>query len=234
MTTLFLLIISILPVVLLGFYIYEKDSEKEPGVLLLKLFASGFLAAVMVLSFNLLISKFFPGFTIDENASFLKLFFLTFFEVALIEEFSKWLMIVLIGYKSKEFDQLYDIIVYSVFVALGFAMLENMFYVFSSDNGMMLGFSRAILSVPGHVCFGIFMGVFLGFAKTHDSDNKITSFLYMILAVLVPTLLHTVYNFCLMADKEGFFIIFIAFVLALYVGAVIEVDKVSKDDSHYL
>ncbi len=234
MKTMLLLIISILPVILLGLYIYEKDSEKEPKVLLLKLFSSGFLAAIMVLSFNLLISKFFPNFMSEENAGFLELFLMTFLGVALVEEFSKWLMIVVVGYKSKEFDQLYDIIVYSVFVALGFAMLENIFYVFSSDNGMVLGFSRAILSVPGHVGFGIFMGVFLGFAKINEEENKLMSFLYMILAILVPTLLHTVYNFCLMTDKYGFFIVFIAFVLALYIGAIIEVDRVSKDDSHYL
>ena len=30
-----------------------------------------------------------------------------------------------IGYKSKEFDEFYDIVVYAVFVALGFAAFEK-------------------------------------------------------------------------------------------------------------
>ena len=231
--TFLLLIISILPVVLLGYFIYNKDSEKEPKILLFKLFVSGFFAAVLVFLFNLIISKFFPHLLVGNSASFIKLFFMTFVEVALVEELSKWIMIRFVGYRSKEFDQLYDIIVYSVFVALGFAMIENMFYVFLSADGMVIGLSRAVLSVPGHVCFGIFMGVFLGFARINEENKKFNR-IYMFLALIIPTLLHTVYNFCLMTDKYSFFILFVAFVISLYIGAIIEVDKISKDDSYYL
>ena len=56
----------------------------------------------------------------------------------------------------------------------------------------------------------------------------------MFFAVFIPTMLHTVYNFCLMTDRYSFFILFIAFIIVLYITAVLEVDKVSKDDSHYL
>ena len=206
---LLLLLISVLPVILLGLYIYNKDSEKEPKKLIFKLFISGLFAALIVLLVNIVIQRFLPDtYDISNKTSFIELFLVLFIEVALLEEFSKWLMIRIIGYNNKEFDQLYDIIVYSVFVALGFAFLENLFYVL--PRGVTLGFSRALFSVPGHVCFGIFMGVFLGFAKIYEEDNRVLYYVNMFFAVFIPTMLHTVYNFCLMTDRYSFFILFIA------------------------
>ena len=57
-----LLFISIIPVLLLGYYIYQKDREKEPKPLLLVLFCSGLLSAFLVITVNVLIAFFFPDF----------------------------------------------------------------------------------------------------------------------------------------------------------------------------
>ena len=183
---LILLLISIIPVVLLGLYIYKKDSVKEPKSLLLGLFSSGFLASFLVIIVNVLMTLLIPEFYISDNYSkfnFIELFFLIFIEIAVVEEFCKWIMIRFIGYNHKDFDQLYDIIVYSTFVALGFAAIENIFYVI--EGGFTLGIYRAIFSVPGHVAFGIFMGYYLGLAKMWEKKNKTKHNIYMIyLAVL--------------------------------------------------
>src|SRR5574344_1896391 len=159
-----LIFISFLPVVLLGLYIYNKDSVKEPRSLLAGLFASGFLSAVFVVIIDIILVLVVPDFYLANNKfDYLTLFILVFLEVALIEEFFKWIMIRFIGYKHKDFDQLYDIIVYAVFVALGFAAIENLFYVL--QGGFILGVLRGIFSVPGHVAFGVFMGYYLGLAN---------------------------------------------------------------------
>lgn len=226
-----LLFISIIPVVLLGLYIYKKDNVKEPKSLLLGLFSSGFLASFLVIIINVLMALLTPEFYISDNYNkfnFAMLFFLIFIEIALVEEFCKWIMIRLIGYNHKDFDQLYDIIVYSTFVALGFAAVENIFYVI--EGGFTLGIYRAIFSVPGHVAFGVFMGYYLGLAKMWEKKNKTKHNIYMLLSVLVPALLHTIYNFCLMIETFWFLIIFIGFIIILYVSAAKEVDKVSKID----
>ncbi|MGM9878506.1 MAG: PrsW family intramembrane metalloprotease [Bacilli bacterium] len=227
--TLILLFISIIPVVLLGLYIYKKDSVKEPKSLLIGLFFSGFLASVLVIVINIFMTAIIPDLYLSDNYNkfnLLELFFLIFIEIALVEEFSKWLMIRFIGYNHKDFDQLYDIIVYSAFVALGFALIENIFYVI--EGGFTLGIYRAIFSVPGHAAFGVFMGYYLGLAKMWEKKNKIKHNLFMILSIIVPALLHTIYNFCLMIETFWFLIIFIGFIIVLYVSAVKEVDKVSK------
>jgi RsiW-degrading membrane proteinase PrsW (M82 family) len=224
-----LLLISILPVVLLGIYVYKKDSEKEPLSLIVGLFVSGFLSALLVIVIDIGIGFINPQFfdvLEGKNISFLKLFFTIFFEIALVEEFAKWLMIRLFAYKNKEFNQLYDIIVYSVFVALGFALIENIFYVL--PGGVSLGIYRALISVPGHVCFGVIMGVFLGLAKVYEKSDKVLGRVYMFYAILIPTILHAIFNFCLLAEDILLFVIFIAFIIILYVVSIYNINKISK------
>lgn len=55
--------------------------------------------------------------------------------IALIEDFFKFLPAYIIGIRSKEFDEVYDAIVYTGFSALGFAVFENILYVLS-DGGV--------------------------------------------------------------------------------------------------
>ena len=47
-----LLLVAILPVILLGLYIYKKDRNKEPSSLLVKLFVSGILSCFLVLAIS--------------------------------------------------------------------------------------------------------------------------------------------------------------------------------------
>ena len=54
----------------------------------------------------------------------------SFFEAAIPEEVAKFVMLYLLVWKSKELNHHYDGIVYSVFVSLGFALIENILYVF--------------------------------------------------------------------------------------------------------
>lgn len=226
---LLLAIISFLPILLLGIYIYKKDSVKEPKSLLVGLFASGFLASILVVLVNLFIILLAPQFYLSDNYSSYslpKLFLLLFLQVAFVEEFIKWIMIRFIGYNHKDFDQIYDIIVYSVFVALGFAALENFFYVTSGD--ISLGVYRAILSVPGHVCFGVFMGYFLGLAKLNQKTNRFRYFKNMVLSILVPTIFHAIYNFCLMVDNFYYLLIFAGFIIIIYISALKKINCLSS------
>lgn len=226
---LLLSIISFLPIVLLGIYIYKKDSVKEPKSLLMGLFASGFLAAILVVIVNLLLILIMPHLYLSgdySQFSFFELFILVFLEVALVEEFMKWIMIRFIGYPHKDFDQIYDIIVYAVFVALGFAAIENFFYVI--EGGITLGIYRAILSVPGHVCFGVFMGYYLGLAKLNEKTNRKKYVKNMILSILVPAIFHAIYNFCLMTENLYFLLIFSGFIILIYVSAARKINRLSK------
>ena len=117
-------------------------------------------------------------------------------------------------------------VVYSVFVSLGFALVENVLYVM--PGSFSLGMFRATFSIPGHAAFGVFMGAFLALAKKYEKKDKTLSKIYMFYAVLVPALLHTIYNFCLLANKICLLIVFVVFVVLLYLTAIIIVNEISK------
>ena len=55
-----LLIVAILPIILLGKYIYNKDKNKEPNSLLIKLFISGIFSCLLTLAVTTIFSILFP------------------------------------------------------------------------------------------------------------------------------------------------------------------------------
>ena len=154
-----LLILSVLPAVVLGIIIYKNDKlEKEPSGLLAKLFMGG-IGAIGLTTLISFIGVYILG--IPEEFIGLPIWALALYSylfIALTEEFSKWFFVKTITWNNKEFNHIYDAIVYSVFVSLGFATLENIMYVFEGGIGTAL--LRAVLSVPGHVFFGVFMGYY--------------------------------------------------------------------------
>lgn len=227
-----LTLISFIPVFLLGLYIYKKDSVREPKSLLIGLFFSGFVSVLITTVCNAVIMFIFPDFYLNNNYdkfNFFTLFMLIFLEIGLVEEFSKWIMVKFLGYNNKDFDQLYDIIVYSVFVSLGFALIENIFYVL--DGGVFLGVVRGIVSVPAHASFGVLMGYFLGLAKISWIRNDHFSYIKnMILSLLIPVFFHTIFNFCLMGSNAFFLLVFFGFVIFLFILAILKVNQFSKFD----
>ena len=63
----------------------------------------------------------------------------------------------------KEFDEPTDGMVYGVVVSLGFATLENIYYVYVlkdyfETTSMTLAVVRSFSAIPAHALFGAFMG----------------------------------------------------------------------------
>lgn len=196
-----LLILAIAPSMLIIAYVYFKDKfEKEPWTLLLKNFILGGTVSVL-LTFIIggLLTKFLP--TLESN-SILDMFIKAFFVVALVEEFSKYLIVRFAAQRNKEFNEPYDGIVYAVAVSMGFAALENVLYVYS--YGFETGLFRAFTAVPAHATFAILMGYYMGKAKF--SENR---FLLNMIGLGVATLFHGAYDFFL----------FINFVPGIALGA---------------
>jgi RsiW-degrading membrane proteinase PrsW (M82 family) len=196
-----LLILAIAPSMLIIAYVYFKDKfEKEPWTLLLKNFILGGTVSVL-LTFIIggLLTKFLP--TLKSN-NILDMFIKAFFVVALVEEFSKYLIVRFAAQRNKEFNEPYDGIVYAVAVSMGFAALENVLYVYS--YGFETGLFRAFTAVPAHATFAILMGYYMGKAKF--SENR---FLLNMIGLGVATLFHGAYDFFL----------FINFVPGIALGA---------------
>ena len=143
-------------------------------------------------------------------------------------------MVYNIGYKNKEFDEIYDIIIYSVFVALGFAAFENILYVLGNETieaSITTGVLRAILAVPGHACDGLFMGYYLSLAKISELQNqKEESKKYLLKSLLIPTILHGTYDFCIFTGMPIFLLVFLIFVIWMYINAVKKLKLVATNN----
>lgn len=222
----YLLIAAVLPIVVLCFFVYKKDPHHEPGGLLAKIFALGFFSAFPIVIVELLLNKFFPT---EGVSNFILIFINVFISIALVEEGFKWIVTMFFGYKNKEFDEIYDIIVYAVFASLGFACIENILYVFG--HGLGNAVLRALLSIPGHMSFGVIMGYFLAQAKVGSINKNEGIFKKnIILSILLPAVAHTLYDALLFYTTYNYFSIlyFFVFDITMVVLCILTVNKTSK------
>ena len=219
-------IIAILPVILLLNYVYKLDSHKEPKNLLKKIFYIGALTCIPAAFIEISLENIF--YTDDLKYGYLNLLISVFFGIALIEELVKWIVIKTQAYNEKDFDESFDAIVYSIFSSLGFACLENIFYVF--ENGISIGIARAITSIPSHMYDAIFMGYFLALAKRNDIyKGKKDS--YIILSILVPTTTHAIYDFLIIGELHIYWLIF--HVIAT-IFSLILIKKLAKENKLFI
>ena len=188
MSLLFILLITLLPSIVIGIYVYRKDKyEKEPIKLLLTNFGLGATASIILTFILSAVSKLF--FSVTDPLSILQQFIKAFMIVALVEELSKYLIVRYVAQKNPEFNEPFDGIVYAVMVSMGFAAVENIAYV--AEGGLPTALVRAFTAVPAHAVFGILMGViFL---------NEIPNFLTIIGGALI---LSTVFIESYMTNKK--------------------------------
>ena len=172
-----LLLLELAPGIFLLWYLYRKDRyEPEPPRLVLWIFLLGALSVIPAA----LIESPFP-----ES--------ITGFIVApFVEELVKFSVVFLFVYHQAEFNEPMDGIVYAAAASLGFATVENVFYVL--DGGAAVGILRAVASVPGHVIFSCVWGAALGIAKFRPSSSRSGIIAAGLIGAMV---LHGIFNFSL-------------------------------------
>ncbi|HUY41830.1 MAG TPA: PrsW family glutamic-type intramembrane protease [Candidatus Dormibacteraeota bacterium] len=150
-----LFVLAVAPSFYLLWHFHHADKYKsEPIGLLLGTFTLGGVCAIIAAFVE-------PG--PPQNAGLGLTFLYFLFGVALIEEFAKFLVVRLLPYRSKQFDEAMDGVVFGIAAGLGFAAVENILYVFSYGGAVAL--FRAFVSVPGHAFYGAVMGYYVGEAK---------------------------------------------------------------------
>jgi len=182
-------IAAVLPAILLWLYICKHDAQPEPMSQMLKAFLYGALICIPIGFVELYISRMlFPP--VGSPSTLLGSTVEAFLVAALPEEGFKLLALWLILRNNKYFDEHYDGIVYAVCVGLGFAAVENVGYVLiHGDIWLSVAISRALLAVPGHYAFAVFMGYYYSLYHFGDKSSKNK---YSIL--LIPILAHGCYD----------------------------------------
>lgn len=190
-----MLIAALLPAVLLGIYIWRKDPQPEPGKWIFRAVLAGVIICIPVaLVEQQIMHVLFPS---GEPTTLFGTTIEAFLVAALPEETAKLLALWLVLRKNPYFDERFDGIVYAVCVGLGFAAIENVFYVFQSGEGWItVAAMRALLAVPGHYAFAIMMGYY--FSVFHFVKHTPG---YAVKTLLVPVMAHGVYDAIAMSAK---------------------------------
>ena len=187
MDALVLLALAIAPGFAISIFIYRKDKfDKEPPAFLITSFVLGMVAIVPAIFIE------YSGavFSVYGDSTVMTLIY-AFIVIGFTEEFCKFLVLRFYAYRKPEFNEPFDGITYSVMVAMGFATLENIFYVF--QFGMGNAFWRMFTAVPAHASFGIVMGYYAGLAKFSLNPKAL-----LFRGWFFAALLHGAYDFSLM------------------------------------
>ena len=255
----YLMPLALLPAIVLCVYIYKKDkADKEPPKLLAILLLAGvgvaLIAMLVEMALGALLNAAF-GLTGDYDGSGdlsafsgrLYYFIEAFLIVAPAEEFFKWLFTWKITAKNKNFNSLFDGVIYCVFTSLGFAAFENVMYVF--QYGVSAALMRAVTAVPGHMFFAIIMGYFYSMwhlqyqAKHLESECVRLNYMKqpaasafntrapLFKSIVLPIAVHGAYDYCCFVGTVLSTIIFYVLLIGLYVYCFTLVKKQSDKDT---
>lgn len=186
-----LLALAIAPGLAICVYVlYHDVYNREPAVNMIMSFFWGMIAIVPAVMIERVLYPLFDKtiFSIIAGA---------FLSVALVEESFKFLVLRTYSFSRRSFDEPLDGIVYSVLISMGFATVENIFYV--HRHGLEVAFLRMFTSVPAHATFAVIMGFYAGKAK-FDRKRR-TSLLFI--GLLGAVLAHGTYDaFLLLSEND--------------------------------
>jgi len=160
--------------------------EKEPERLIYLAFFSGVVATIpsALLEIPLPMKRLSHPLLLEEV-------FLSLLWVGIVEEFFKFLAVRLTVYRSSQFNEVMDGMIYMVSAALGFAATENVGYMLGF--GFSVGLLRAILSYLGHVSFSAILGYYMAKAKMEGKKE------WLWVGFILAVSLHWLYDAFLVA-----------------------------------
>jgi RsiW-degrading membrane proteinase PrsW (M82 family) len=182
----------LVPLIFWGAYHYYHDRHRpEPVANLLICIALGvaasYLSRYMYLGLELL------GLRYDAvelgTTNLLGLFAYAVLGIGLIEEFAKMLPFLIVVLRFRAFDEALDAIIYASFIALGYALVENLHYLqyLSRNEAIARGFAGPLV----HIVFASVWAYHIGIA--HVSGRNIVWVAVKWLAV--GAFLHGCYDF---------------------------------------
>lgn len=219
--------LAIIPGVVIILYVYGKDKvEKEPIRLIIKLIIFGILSCFAAGTLEQIANNFLPQYP---QGSLGYALINAFALAAFWEEIVKYTALRIGSWKDPSFNYRFDGVVYGVSAAVGFAIYENIMYV--AMYGFQTAVVRAFMAVPLHAFCGVFMGVFYSYSKKASIlGNKSAQTSYTILSLVVPMLIHGVYDTFAFLQSQTAQTALLVFVVLLYIAAVSTIKKLSAAD----
>jgi len=141
------------------------------------------------------------------------------FLAGVVEEFLKFIALYEFIYNDSDFNQIADGVFYSVTVALGFSMVENIFYFYqlftetSTEVFAASVFARGVLTTLLHLSAAALVGYALGRKKYSLQHRKSVVLFYLLVAIVV----HGLYNILSLLPYGVIFSSFLVFSVFAYI-----------------
>lgn len=189
-------VLGFFPALIWLWFWLKEDCHPEPRSALLKTFIFGMFFVPIVLVFETVIFKF----------AFKEVFqntFVFWLALAAIEEIAKYEAASRSAFRTKNFDEPIDAPVYMITAALGFAAMENTFFVLkglmSQDAFVATGGLRFFGAALVHILASGLVGAFLAYAF-YKKEKYVRN---LILGLIFAVFLHASFNFFIMQENES-------------------------------
>ena len=215
----FLYLSTILPPIILGIIIWKSDRFQEPGKFLV---ASFLLGVSIILPLDLLIMitehhlapllgldleayrEWKAGGYKDEGAiaPIAEHVFQSFFRAAFLEEGIKFALLIFFCVRLSDLNEPMDAIIYGAAIGLGYAAIENVGYLMSSNYDEAWSISMVKVRyypLIMHMGFGVLMGFLLS-QNLFEERSIFKRRLMLIMSLALPVTFHGIYNYYGTAD----------------------------------
>lgn len=220
-------ILVIIPIILIMWYINERDNkEKEPLILIVIMILLGIISVCLSRWVWKLIIINIPEIK-EEIASrdwYVRIL-ISYGQIGFIEETIKYIILNILIYRNKNYDYMYDGIVYSVALSLGFALMEGIEY--GMKTNLIVSLVRSILTIPMHTVYGVMMGYYMSKGKI-DNNNRVMYYRYV--GLILPIFIHGTSDYMLSILNSNNQLIYIGWAIFLYIGSLKKINELSKFD----
>ncbi|MBQ3295052.1 MAG: PrsW family intramembrane metalloprotease [Erysipelotrichaceae bacterium] len=201
----------------------DKEYKKDCWDLLW----NGWLLGFPVFGFSLLCSLLFRLTGLGQKFPMVQIFFSDFVLKAGSEELMKYILARHIINKNRARVSFFDMMAYTTISAIGFEMMESVFYMFSTNVGQIL--VRGVTNM--HAAFGLIMGYILASGYKKKTKNP------LVLGLLIPILIHGIYDLCLNETFDdtywGVLSLLIAFICLVINIALFFFVRKHRNDPYY-
>jgi RsiW-degrading membrane proteinase PrsW (M82 family) len=226
------IVFGILPSLTWLAYYLRKDKHPESNSMVLKIFLWGALVTLPVFFVQIGLSTLLKNMSLPDVYESLIYWFIV---ISFTEEYFKYLVVKGKVLNHHEFDEPLDTMLYMVIVALGFAALENILYLFSPTDGLsfndvlnrtlIVSFIRFIGATFLHTLCSATIGYFLALSF-RDTKNRLRLFL---LGIIMATFLHGLYDFSIMTMSGALKVVVpLSILIALAFFVIMGFEKLKK------
>jgi len=233
---------GILPALLwLWFWLREDKKNPEPRKILALTFLGGMVSVLPILIFQLSINSLNEKGILDLFFSIFPLAFLgsgilLIISYAAVEEIFKFIACYFTALRGKENNEPLDPIIYMIVAALGFAAIENTFFIISAYlNPPVIGQEfisslivvniRFISASLIHVASSASIGIFIALSYYKKRSTKI---FFIILGVITAISLHSYFNSLIINKGDIGFLLSMPFAWLAIVVLIFLFEKIKR------